>query len=226
MLQALRLLSSSIVYQSTPIYATVPTCGTCGRSFRALAHVRSHQTRVCSAPHVGEPDNHEMQDPVLHIEPDLQPFLHDVQVTEQPPSTSLTEDSYSQNVNDSQHDSPIPILEALDDRKRVSDDIHLFYKSLIQHSEPVVSAPVNVLHRVRQCPEYVQRFIDNCSDKTLSKQAITAIYDTVASYETNLPEKLRLVTEHIPSAGHLHALLRAIRTDRLYEEGWRKDVID
>lgn len=75
-------------------------------------------------------------------------------------------------------------------------------------------------------PPYVKQFLENCSHMSLSKAAITAMYETIVSYEASIPEDCRLISEHIPCVSHLHALLKAVCADRMHDEGWRRSIVD
>lgn len=118
------------------------------------------------------------------------------------------------------------LLTEPDNRRRVADDIYRFYDCLSHESEPIVAAPVSMAAYVHDFPSYVQEFIENCSDKSLSRKAISALYTTIVAYESNLPEDRRLVSTYLPRISYLHAIIKALGEEKLYKEKWRRAFID
>lgn len=212
-------------------------CSSCEREFKELQHMRSHQSRSCSAP---IRDNATTADNVINVGgveeqcgeqhgdgvPEHGPHVNGFDVRQQHESTdgSNSADHYS--------DEPVvlksySILNQIDDRSWVADEVFKFYDSLTQRSERIIDeAPESMLDHVRECHPVVQQFVENCSGISLSRKAIAIIVNMTACYESGLDPEQRIVTKFIPRLSHLHAVLKALRTNRLFTEKSSRTIID
>lgn len=108
----------------------------------------------------------------------------------------------------------------------VANAIFHFYDSLIQHSDQVVTAAVSMAEHVHAYPGYAQKFINKCTDNSLSKKAIGALYNTILSYKASISGSDSLVTTHIPRFSHLYAILKALRSEIMFKKKWKRVIID
>lgn len=118
------------------------------------------------------------------------------------------------------------ILNRLDDKCCVVDDISTFFGSLNQYSVPLVASSVPIAEHIRNCPNAVQLFVENCSKITWKREHIDGVYNMIVLYGSELPEEFRNITRNIPTITQLHAILGAIKTERLHKDGWQRAFID
>lgn len=117
------------------------------------------------------------------------------------------------------------ILDELDLQMCVAHDICRFFSCLTQYIVPIVAASVNILEHGNYFAPYIKHILQIFSHRSPPNVAITAMYETIVSLETSLSEDCRLISDYIPCVSHLHAVLKAVRADRLHEERSRRSII-
>lgn len=119
-----------------------------------MQHMRSHQSRLCLPPFAGDSEEHNSI-PEERFPQNSPGFLR----------VGRTAQSLSYFIKSQNEEGPIDmdqsplILEQLDDRHRVADDNFRFYDNLIQRSEPIIIARINITESVGECSSCVQKLI-------------------------------------------------------------------
>lgn len=228
-------------------------CRLCGKAFIALAHLRSHQTRVCSFVPNGIPDgssdDHDVgtgggAESASGTRVPLSSGDVDDNAGADPPVLTEPEDgagptqpeahdsgnnadvSGDLEVEDGGIDQYREILCMIDDQHRVGTDIFKFYDLLDQYSKPVVAKSTHLLLDAHRPCEPLWAFLQNCSSMTLSKAQLEELYTAFKMHESHMPEMYRYISHNLPEVQHFNGALRAIRDDKMFAEGWRRAYIN
>lgn len=152
--------------------------GTCGRQFKNLVHLRSHQSRICSTTVIrwepagttvrnvdhhedGNVDNHDdgndydgistmpLDTGKGEVEEDIDGNIDEESDT-MPDVDNADEDL--EEIDPSNFQLTDSVLVQLDAQKQIADDIYYFYDSVTQLSEPVIKEHVDFPESVQRMP--------------------------------------------------------------------------
>lgn len=182
--------------------------------------MRSHQSRACSAPK-GNDSNADagmFLSDLFHVSGEVA-LDHATASTPQDDSTPQKA-SEPDGITYFDYNPHVAILDQVDLHTRVANGIDRFFACLTQSSEQVISSRLNILEHVNSYSPYVRAFIENYSHTSLAKASITAMYETIVTYEASFPEDYRIFTEHIPCLSNLLSVIKGLQADRLFKEVW------